>query len=67
MGGGFEYLFMPNWSFFAEYNFMDFGRKTATINYNPGTYDYQVDQQVSTVLVGVNFRWNMTSPVVARY
>jgi outer membrane immunogenic protein len=28
IGGGIEWMFMPNWSVFAEYNYMDFATRT---------------------------------------
>lgn len=34
VGGCLEWMFAPSWSVFAEYNYMDFGRKS--ISYVPG-------------------------------
>lgn len=70
IGGGWEYAFAPNWSFKVEYNFMDFGDKNTTFtNFAGATFPFQIDQQVQTVLVGINYRFGDygKSPVVARY
>lgn len=57
-----EYRVAPNWSVFAEYNFMEFGEEQMTVSYDdPGvwgdTFDFQVDQHVSSVAFGVNYRF----------
>ena len=51
-------MFLPGWSAFVEYDYMDFGRKTSTLFYNnQTTYDYAIRQDVQQVLVGLNWRW----------
>jgi outer membrane immunogenic protein len=73
VGAGFEYAFTPNWSVFAEYNYMGFGNNSTTLNYtapNPANalpYSYNFTNNLQTVLVGVNYRFNLGGPVVARY
>jgi outer membrane immunogenic protein len=69
IGGGLEYLLAPNWSVFAEYNYLDFGRKTVTLVYgSTGTYDYDIKQNVHLGKVGINYRFGgFGGPVVARY
>ena len=63
IGGGLEYAFLPNWSAFVEYNFIDFGTRNVTINYNVPTdivtnpYAYTFKQNLQTVLVGLNYRF----------
>lgn len=58
IGGGLEHRFTPNWSVFLEYNYMDFGRKRATLVYTDATtYDYDIRQDVQTVLFGINYRF----------
>ncbi len=65
-GVGAEHMFLPNVSAFVEYNFMGFGRRTATLVYTDGTpYDYNIKQDVQTFLLGINYRFG--GPVVARY
>jgi outer membrane immunogenic protein len=60
VGGGVEHMFAPNWSVFAEYNYIGLGTKGITfqpINSTPAPFIYNIKQNVQTVLVGVNFRW----------
>jgi outer membrane immunogenic protein len=63
VGGGLEYRVAPNWSAFVEYNFMEFGEEQMTVSYgDPGvwgdTFDFDhVDQHVSSVALGVNYRF----------
>jgi outer membrane immunogenic protein len=58
LGGGLEYRFHPNWSVFVEYNYMDFGRRRSTITYvNQTTFNYDIKQEMQTVLVGLNYRF----------
>ena len=70
VGGGWEYSFAPNWSFKVEYNFMDFGDKDTTFtDFTGASFPFRIDQQVQTVLVGINYRFGNfgKSPVIARY
>ena len=64
IGGGLEYAFLPNWSLFVEYNFIDFGSRNVTIVYNPADgftnpYGYNEKQNLQTVLVGLNYRFGV--------
>ena len=67
VGMGLEHKFAPNWSVFVEYDYMAYGC-VVPINENPAapplvpggtTATPQVDitQQVSTVLLGINYRF----------
>lgn len=70
VGVGGEYLIAPNWSVFAEYNYMDFGTRRITYitpEVPPAFFPLDIRQQVQTVKVGVNFRFNPSGPVVAKY
>ena len=71
VGGGVEWMFAPNWSVFAEYNYMDFGRRNITFTAGPGTIGaptiVSTRLQMQTALVGVNWHFNWAQPVVARY
>ena len=65
-GVGVEYMFAPNWSAKAEYQYYNFGNATFT---SPAglvsTGSFTTDDD--TVTAGVNYRFNWGGPVVARY
>lgn len=71
VGGGLEWMFAPGWSVFGEYNYMDFGRKDVAFVTAPvavGNPDLvRTKLEVSTALVGVNYKFNFGGPVVAKY
>jgi outer membrane immunogenic protein len=54
-GGGAEWMFAPNWSVFAEYDYLGFRDKTVSFpnSNNIGT----VHQNVQVALIGVNFHF----------
>jgi outer membrane immunogenic protein len=52
-GVGLEYMFAPNWSAFAEYDFLGFGTKTVGTLAGP----LNVKQDIQAALVGINFRF----------
>lgn len=58
-GGGVEWMFMPHWSAFLEYNFMGFGTRssatTACVGGSCAVISAKSDLQ--NVLVGVNYRF----------
>ena len=64
VGVGGEYKFSPNWSLFAEYNYVDLGRAnspylytcTGTCNSEAITILYSNKQDFKTFLVGLNYR-----------
>ncbi len=62
VGGGVEFLIAPNWSVFAEYNYMDFGSKTLTLLGNGltntgATVPVLVSHRIDTAMFGVNYRF----------
>ena len=66
IGGGAEYMFAPSWSVKAEYQYYDFGdarflSPAALVPF--GTFH----NDEHSLKVGVNYRFNFASPVVARY
>ena len=66
VGAGLEYMFTPNWSAKAEYQYYDFGKTTITA----GPADvvgagFRNDDH--TVKVGLNYRFGWGGPVVAKY
>jgi outer membrane immunogenic protein len=67
IGGGIERAIDDNWSIRSEYAFYDFGREaynTAYTGFGPARMN--VEQQIHTVTIGVNYRFG-TGPVSARY
>ena len=66
VGAGVEYMFAPNWSAKAEYMYYNFGNSqfVAPAALVPFGSFHNDDH---TLKVGVNYRFNWASPVVARY
>jgi outer membrane immunogenic protein len=66
IGAGVEYMFAPNWSAKAEYQYYNFGdtRFVAPAVLIPfGTFH----NDEHTLKLGVNYRFNFAAPVVGRY
>ncbi len=64
VGVGAEYVFRPNWSLFAEYDYMDVGTHNIALTYNCGAgcgfanpYTFQETHSLQTVLFGLNYRF----------
>ncbi|MBR1124012.1 porin family protein [Bradyrhizobium lablabi] len=69
VGGGLEYMFAPNWSVFAEYNYIwlqSNDRATFTRSTDGATFPYDVHNNLQTVLVGINYRFG-GGAITARY
>ncbi|WP_291571183.1 outer membrane beta-barrel protein [Bradyrhizobium sp.] len=64
-GAGAEWKVAANWSVFAEYNYLGFSDKVV-ISASGGNLG-KVHQDVQTVQVGLNYRFNWGGPVVAKY
>ena len=66
VGAGLEYMFTPNWSVKGEYMYYNFDnyRFTTPVVLAPFG-DWRND--VHTVKLGLNYRFNFGGPVVARY
>jgi outer membrane immunogenic protein len=62
VGGGIEYLFAPNWSVKAEYQFLDFGTKRFTfpeIGPDPGfAISTDLRSEFHTARVGLNYHFH---------
>jgi outer membrane immunogenic protein len=66
VGAGLEYMFAPNWSAKAEYQYYNFGNTTFTSG--PAEIvgsKFRDDEH--TVKVGVNYRFGWGGPAAARY
>jgi len=63
VGVGVEWAFAPNWSAFAEFAYYDFGDTSRSFTgCSPGlceTPRFSLKQQIETVMIGVNYRFNL--------
>ena len=66
VGGGLEYMFAPNWSAKAEYQYYNFGSTTFTSGPAPIVGSRFRDDE-HTAKVGVNYRFGWGGPVAAKY
>jgi outer membrane immunogenic protein len=57
IGAGIEYAFAPNWSGKIEYNYIDFGDRSVTFSGTDPAFIEGVRENISTVTVGVNYRF----------
>ena len=60
VGAGVEWMFAPQWSLFAEYNFMGFGTQGVNFTGCGGTcvVNANANANVQNVLAGVNYKFN---------
>jgi outer membrane immunogenic protein len=65
VGGGLEYLFAPNWSAKAEYQYYNFGTTTFTAPAPVAGSRFRDDEH--TVKVGINYRFGWGGPAATRY
>jgi len=56
VGGGFEWIFAPNWSVTVEYGYVSFGNESVAFN-ALGLASENVHQHIQLVLVGLNYRF----------
>jgi outer membrane immunogenic protein len=68
-GVGLEWRYAPNWSLWVEYAYMGFGTASKTFVYAGGSsFQEDIKQNLQTVLVGINYRFDMgKAPVAAKY
>ena len=57
VGGGVEWMFVPHWSTFLEYNYMNFGTNSATWAGCGSTCSVSVDADSQNILVGINYKF----------
>jgi outer membrane immunogenic protein len=80
VGAGLEYGLTENWSAKVEYNYLDFGTKTVSLQGNqcvtilggtdcrPASGNFNVNQNIQLIKLGINYRFNLgMGPVVAKY
>lgn len=57
-GLGLEQRLAGNLSAYVEYSYLDFGKKTVTIDYSDGaTFSYPFKQRMNTLELGLNYRF----------
>src|SRR5437899_6299732 len=66
VGTGLEYMFAPNWSAKAEYQYYNFGTTTFTTGPAP-IVGVRFRDDEHTVKAGLNYRFNWGGPAVAGY
>jgi outer membrane immunogenic protein len=72
VGAGAEWMFAPNWSVFAEYNYI-WIEDTSGQHFNaaPGLVPpgevLNVKPTTQTAMVGLNYKFHWDGPVVAKY
>lgn len=66
VGGGAEYMFAQSWSVKAEYQYYNFGDSSFVVPAALAPFGTFHNDEHS-LKVGVNYRFNFTSPVVSRY
>jgi len=66
VGAGLEYMFTPNWSAKAEYQYYNFGNTTITAG-PADVVGARFRNDDHTVKVGLNYRFGWGGPVVAKY
>jgi outer membrane immunogenic protein len=68
VGAGAEWGFAPNWSAKVEYLYMDLGRQDFFANTVTGCCTFQSTRLTDNVVrAGINYRFNLARPVVAKY
>jgi outer membrane immunogenic protein len=70
VGVGFEYLFTKNLSGFIEYDYIDMGTRDVSFAPTTGVGIFTINsirERKDVVKVGLNWRFNMAQPVVAKY
>jgi outer membrane immunogenic protein len=65
VGGGLEYMFAPNWSAKAEYQYYNFGNTTFTAG-PPAVVGTRFHDDEHTVKAGLNYRFGWGGPVSAK-
>jgi outer membrane immunogenic protein len=66
VGAGLEYMFAPNWSAKAEYQYYDFGSTTFTSGPAP-IVGARIRDDEHTAKVGINYRFGWGGPPAPRY
>jgi len=57
VGAGIEYALTRNWSAKVEYDYLGFGRQSATFSMPAAPFNFDIAQQIQEVKVGVNYKF----------
>lgn len=59
LGGGIEHIFVQHWSVFVEYNYIKLSDSSVAFTgvNGWGNFNYNIDQNIHSVLLGVNYRF----------
>jgi outer membrane immunogenic protein len=57
VGGGVEWMFVPHWSVFVEYNFLGFGTNSSSVIACGGACILSGKADLQNVLVGLNYKF----------
>jgi outer membrane immunogenic protein len=74
IGLGTEWMITRNWSAFVEYDYMEFDKKSETFLINPAltgpirvNVNADIVNKLSVAKVGVNYKFDWGTPVMAKY
>ncbi len=70
VGGGIEYMFTPNWSVAAEYDYIGLGTRTIGFNSNATgafAFNEDINQYIHMATLRLNYRFGGGGPIAARY
>ena len=74
IGMGTEWMITKNWSAFIEYDYIEFDKKADTLLINPAltgpirvNVNTDLTNKLSVAKVGVNYKFDWGTPVVAKY
>ena len=65
VGTGLEWAVAGNWSAKAEYNYLDFGR--SAVNFDNSNVSLDIDQRISVIKAGINYRFGVPPGVPIKY
>ena len=66
-GAGIDWMFAPNWDVFLEYDHIGASRKSLTFVAPTAFFPENTKTSLDKVLVGVDYRFSLGGPVVAKY
>jgi outer membrane immunogenic protein len=76
LGFGTEWMFARNWTAFIEYDYIEFDKKNEAFTINPAALpigfptvivNADLKNKLSIAKVGLNYKFDWGTPLVARY